>query len=92
VRIRTSLGIGIGVTLANFSDTDLADIPGDMVGTANWGDGSNLFYLTISGKDGTFTVHGWHQFAKPGPHTVLITVKSIAENVSYTFTTTLQSS
>lgn len=90
---RAPLSIGIGVTLATFKDTDLSEITGDLVGFADWRDGPNngtdFSNLIVSGRNGVFTVHGWHQFTKAGPHTIFLSLKSVAANVSYIASTTL---
>ena len=90
---RAPLTIGIGVTLATFRDTDLSEITGDLVGVADWRDGPNngadFSSLIVSGRQGVFTVHGWHQFTKPGPHKIVLSLKSVAANASYSVSTTL---
>jgi Beta-lactamase enzyme family len=90
---RAPLTIGIGTTLATFKDTDLSEITGDLVGVVNWRDGPNngadFSSLIVSGRQGVFTVHGWHQFTKPGIHTIVLSLKSVAANASYSVSTTL---
>ena len=90
---RAPLTIGLGLTLATFRDTDLSEITGDLVGSVDWRDGPNngsdRSYAIVSGSHGVFTVRGWHQFTKAGPHTIYVSLKSVAANVNDTVITTL---
>jgi hypothetical protein len=73
--LSSGVNVDIGTTLANVTDTDTADIAPDLLGTITWGDHSTSF-ATLSGRNGQFTVHGWHTYASPGTYKVTIKVKN----------------
>jgi hypothetical protein len=58
-------------TVATFDDTYAANVPGDLVATIDWGDGTTTAG-TVSGGSGTFTVSGAHTYANPGQDTVTV--------------------
>jgi hypothetical protein len=49
-------------TVATFTDTNVANIPGDFTATINWGDGTTSLG-TVTGGNGTFSVSGTHTYA-----------------------------
>lgn len=85
-RARVSSGRTVGVTraLATLLDADKTDIPADMVGTINWGDGSATSFATISGGPSRFAVSGWHQYAASGIYPVTIKVTDVQSGSSAT--------
>ncbi len=87
--MRSSRTVGLGATLATFTDSALGDVSPDVLATISWGDGTTST-ATVSGGKGEFQVRGWHQFASGGVHKLTITVKSEATNVASSATTTLE--
>lgn len=75
-KMTTGPNVGIATTLATVADKDSTDIEQDVLGTIFWGDGSSSF-ATLTGGNGTFTVHGWHSYASPGRYKASIVVKDV---------------
>jgi hypothetical protein len=80
-QLSTGKTIGIGATLTKVTDTDPTDITGDLNGTISWGDGDTSF-LTISGGEGSFLVHGWHKYAAPGTYTASVRVEDMTTGIT----------
>lgn len=78
--LNTKKTVDIGTTLTTVSDTDPTDITEDLNGTIKWGDGTSSF-LTISGGDGSFQVHGWHVYSGTGTYKAVIRVEDEATGV-----------
>jgi hypothetical protein len=73
--------------LALLSDTDQTDIPADLYGTINWGDGSPVSDLAMDrGGHGTFFLQGWHQYPQSGTYQLTINVTDIASGKTATLT------
>lgn len=65
------------VTVATFSDTDLAALAGEFLATIDWGDGTSSAG-TIAGSNGSFAVKGSHTYAAIGNDTITVTVEEPA--------------
>ncbi|SDO05813.1 hypothetical protein [Afipia sp. GAS231] len=65
------------VTVATFSDTDLAALASEFVATIDWGDGVTSVG-TIAGSNGSFTVAGNHTYAATSPDTITVTMEEPA--------------
>jgi hypothetical protein len=74
-------------TVATFTDTDTANVPGDFTATIDWGDGVTTAG-TVSGGGGTFTVSGTHTYASSGSFPVIVT---LTEDAPGTATATVTS-
>jgi hypothetical protein len=61
------------VQVATFTDTFAGQVPGDLLATINWGDGSSSAG-TISGGGGAFTVDGSHTYSTGGNYTFNVSV------------------
>jgi hypothetical protein len=64
-------------TVANFTDTDTANVAGDFVATIDWGDGTTT-PGTVSGSAGSFHVGGTHTYASLGSFSVVVTLSDDA--------------
>ncbi len=73
-RVRSGPNLDIGQVLATVTDSDLSDIPADLTGTIDWGDGSPASFDTVVGGNGVFSVHGSHTYPAPGTYAVTVTV------------------
>ena len=62
------------VTVATFSDTDLAALASEFVATIDWGDGTTTAG-TIAGSNGAFSVTGNHTYATIGNDTITVTME-----------------
>jgi hypothetical protein len=80
-QLRTGKTIDIGTAITQVTDTDPTDISADLNGTINWGDGVSSF-LTVSGGDGSFSVHGGHKYSAPGTYTASVRVEDMATGVT----------
>ena len=75
--LASSKTVNIHTTLTSVTDTDPSDITGDLNGTIKWGDGSSSS-LTLSGGDGSFTVHSWHQYSAAGTYKASVRIEDEA--------------
>ena len=66
-------GIPFSGTVANFTDTNHANVAGDFTATIVWGDG-NTTAGVVTGGSGAFAVSGSHTYAFPGVFTVTTTL------------------
>ncbi len=74
-------------TVATFTDTNGANVPGDFTATINWGDASTSAGV-VTGGSGSFSVSGTHTYAAPGSFTVTVT---LADDAPGTATATVSS-
>jgi hypothetical protein len=58
------------VTVAKFTDPYTGNVAGDFTATIDWGDGSNIDTVTVSGATGSFTVNGSHTYAANGQYNI----------------------
>jgi Beta-lactamase enzyme family len=75
--LASSKAVNIHTTLTSVTDTDPSDITGDLNGTIKWGDGSSSS-VTLSGGDGSFTVHSWHQYSAAGTYKASVRIEDEA--------------
>jgi hypothetical protein len=73
VAISAQQGVPFTGTVATFTDTNTANVPGDFTATINWGDG-NTTAGTVAGGGGAFTVSGTHTYAASGAFSVTVTL------------------
>jgi hypothetical protein len=74
-------GVATSVTVASFTDTDLADAASSFTATVNWGDGTTEAG-TITGANGSFAVavpSSTHFYADDGTDTVTVTITRTAD-------------
>lgn len=66
--------VAAGTVVANFTDTNLADLAGDLTATIDWGDGTTTAG-TVAGSNGSFTVQSnGHFYADEGNFQLTATV------------------
>lgn len=73
--------------VANFTDTNTANVPGDFVATINWGDATTSGGV-VSGGGGSFAVSGTHTYGASGTFPVTVT---LTDDAPGTATATVQS-
>jgi Beta-lactamase enzyme family len=78
--LSTQKTVDIGTTLTDVTDADPTDITEDLNGTVKWGDGGSSF-LTVSGGEGSFQLHGWHRYAARGTYRAQIKMVNEATGV-----------
>ena len=61
------------VTVATFSDANLADVSTDFIAKIDWGDGS-LDTGTVAGSNGSFTVTGSHTYTDNGKDLINVSI------------------
>jgi hypothetical protein len=66
------------------TDRDRTGIPADLVGEIRWGDRSANTFATLSGGNGSFSVHGWHSYKAAGVYRVTITITDVESGKSAT--------
>jgi hypothetical protein len=60
--------------VATFTDSNTANVAGDLTASINWGDGTTTAGTVMQGSNGTFTVNGMHTYAASGTDTVTVTL------------------
>ena len=75
------------VTVATFTDSDKANLAGDLGATIDWGDGTQGVG-TVSGANGTFSVSGTHTYTAAGTDPIVVT---LSDDTPGTATTTANS-
>jgi len=73
VAIAPQQGVPFTGVVANFTDTNTANVPGDFTATINWGDATTSAGV-VAGGSGSFTVSGTHTYTTSGPFTVTVTL------------------
>jgi FG-GAP-like repeat len=62
------------VTVATFSDSYTGQVASDLEATIDWGDGSPVDTVTVSGSGGSFTVSGSHTYGADGQYNVNVAI------------------
>lgn len=75
--ITATQGVAFAGSVASFTDTDAANVPGDFTATINWGDTTTTAGV-VSGGSGTFLVSGSHTYAGAGTFPVTVTLSDDA--------------
>ena len=70
-------GTSFTTTVANFTDTFTANVPGDFTATIDWGDATTTAG-TVTGGGGAYSVSGTHTYAGSGTFTVTVTLSDDA--------------
>src|ERR1700688_956200 len=70
-------GTSFTTTVANFTDTFTANVPGDFTATIDWGDATTSAG-TVTGGGGAYSVSGTHTYAGSGTFTVTVTLSDDA--------------
>jgi hypothetical protein len=70
----TPEGAAFSGHVAVFTDTNLANVPGDFAATIDWGDGSPTDTGTVSGGNGLFTVSGKHTYVEENVYNLNVTL------------------
>ena len=81
-KLSSGITVGVGTTLTTVTDSDKADIAPDLNAKISWGDGGFPTLAVLSGGNGAFTVHGWHQYKHAGKFNATVTVTSLQNNRS----------
>ncbi len=83
-------GVSFTTTVATFTDTLTAAVPGDFTATIDWGDATTSAG-TVSGGGGALSVTGTHTYAAPGTFPVMVTLSDDAPGTATaTVTSTAQ--
>lgn len=77
-----------GVTVADFTDSNLSTPASDLQAIIAWGDGTQSAGK-VTGSDGSFAVSGAHLFAGPGQDDATITLSKVGSTSTATASTTL---
>ena len=75
------------VVVAEFTDTNTANVVGDFTVTIDWGDGTTSGG-TLTGSNGAFTVTGSHTYAAAGQYTITTFMGDDAPDAAFTDATT----